>query len=415
VVTGFDPQLLFVREATAEEELTAPPRFAAPSLQEMDASPAEEAAAAASREFEAQLRQLTPHTPITLTIVALNVIVYGIMVASGVNPLNPDAPTLLSWGANYAPRTMSGEWWRIVISTFLHYGILHLALNMFCLASDGPLVERLVGNVGFLVLYLLSGIGGSLASLAWSASVVSAGASGAIFGVYGALLGVCLRARHTIPMEVLAKHRGSTVAFLGYNLLYGMFAPGIDMAAHLGGLFTGFCCGVALGHAVGPAAVPGRRVRNAAVMLAGCCVLGLTFLGVREFRASSPDVLAGFRDLEHFVQVEKQVLKIYNDALERFQKGELENGPFLELLERDVLPPWRDARQRIDQITGFPTGEAGLQRLRRYMELREQGWELFCRALRDHDPRALDESNQRMAEAERLVKEVNPGSSGQKP
>jgi membrane associated rhomboid family serine protease len=415
VVTGFDPHFLVVREATAEEESAAPRQFATPALEEIPPPPTQTSAEVASREFEAQLRQLTPHVPCTLTIVALNVLVYGIMVASGVNPLNPDAPTLLSWGADYAPRTMSGEWWRIVTSTFLHFGIVHLAVNMFCLASDGPLVERLVGNVGFLVLYLLSGIGGSLASLGWSALVVSAGASGAIFGVYGALLGVCLRAGHTIPAEALAKHRGSTLTFLGYNLVYGMFAPGIDMAAHLGGLFTGFCCGVALGHPITPAAVPGRRFRDVAVALAGSCALGLAFLVVLQFRANSPDVLAELEDLQNLDQVETQVLETWNKALGQFRKGDLEPARFLELLERDVLPPWRNARQRVDQAKALASRSEQFQNIRRYMELREQAWELFCHALRDSDPGKVSESNRKMEEAEKLLRELNDSSRTSKP
>ena len=88
---------------------------------------------------------------------------------------------------------------------FLHFGIIHLAFNMWVLWQLGDLVERLVGNIGFLVLYIISGVGGSLASLLWNPMVISAGASGAVFGVGGALMGFILLRRDTIPAEVL-KH-----------------------------------------------------------------------------------------------------------------------------------------------------------------------------------------------------------------
>src|SRR5262249_1594073 len=229
--------------------------------------------------------------PVTMTILAANVVVFGMMVANGVDLMEPDAETLLRWGANYGPRTTHGQWWRLLTCTFLHFGILHLLFNMWCLVGVGQLVERLVGTVGFLLLYLVAGLGGSLTSLGWSPTVVSAGASGAIFGVYGALLGVYLRAGRTLPPELLTQYKGSTLSFLGYNLIFGFLVPGIDMAAHIGGLVSGFCCGFALGGPIGSAAVPRRLARNVSVGLVGGLVLAVTFLLLRERVAQIPDML----------------------------------------------------------------------------------------------------------------------------
>ena len=121
------------------------------------------------------------------------------MLATGVNFLAPDPQDMLNWGADFGPKTLNGQWWRTVTCMFLHFGIIHLGFNMWVLWDLGQLVERLVGNVGFLVLYFASGIAGSLASLAWQPLAISAGASGAVFGVAGALLGLIAFRHDSVP------------------------------------------------------------------------------------------------------------------------------------------------------------------------------------------------------------------------
>ena len=129
------------------------------------------------------LFQLTPRCFVTPAIFWLNIIVFVAMVLTGVNLMDPTSADLIQSGANYGPKTLSGEYWRLLTCTFLHIGVIHLACNMWALWNVGFLVERLVGNVAFLVLYLVSGLLGSIASLYWNPDVPSPGASGAIFGV----------------------------------------------------------------------------------------------------------------------------------------------------------------------------------------------------------------------------------------
>ena len=405
LVTGFDPQLLLVRQATPEE-VAAAPNYTAPPLSDVVAD------IEAAAEFERKLRQQTPYVPVTATIIGVNVAVFGIMVANGVDLLSPDAGAVLKWGANYGPRTTHGEWWRLLSCTFLHFGILHLLLNMWCLFDVGQLVERLTGNAGFLLLYLVSGVGGSLASLALTPMVVSAGASGAVFGVYGALLGVYLRARRTIPKEILTQHKASTVSFLAYNLVFGLFVPGIDLAAHVGGLLSGFCCGVALGGSVGSASLRGRLARNGGVGLVGGLVLGLAFLLVRAHVARLPDLVG---ELEQVAAVEERVLKVYNDAVQKSHKQQLADADFLQLPERDVLRPWRSAQQRLAQLKRVPPrSKESLREFSHYMELREQAWELLVRAIRENNPQLAEQSRQKMQEADQLATKLSTTAGGRK-
>lgn len=151
----------------------------------------------------------------------------------------------VDFGANNLVATVGrGEWWRLVTAMFLHYGLLHLLFNMWALLQAGHLVERLASRSLFSVIYFGSGLIGAVTTLYWQGPRVwSAGASGAVFGVYGALLGYLLRQRDAVPRGVFRPLLRSTLFFAGYNLLYGAAHPHIDNAAHLGGLAGGLILG----------------------------------------------------------------------------------------------------------------------------------------------------------------------------
>ena len=134
----------------------------------------------------------------------------------------------------------------MITSTFLHAGILHLALNMWVFWGLGKVAEHLFGSGRMLALYLLSGLGASLASLWWHPLVVGVGASGAIFGVAGGLF-VAMKLKHVaLPEQYLRRNIGSLGAFLAYNLVFGAAVARVDNAAHVGGLLTGACIGALL-------------------------------------------------------------------------------------------------------------------------------------------------------------------------
>lgn len=180
-----------------------------------------------------------PHYQVTPVILNLNLLVFGIGAILGLNLINPDAGDLVGLGANYGPYTLSGEWWRLLTSVFLHGGILHLLLNMVALVSIGAQLEALVGRTQFLLAYLLCGLSGSVISLWWTTPevTVSVGASGAIFGLFGMMLILLLLERE---MDWKSK-QGILInmaVVIGINLAYGM-RGGIDNAAHIGGLLAG--------------------------------------------------------------------------------------------------------------------------------------------------------------------------------
>jgi membrane associated rhomboid family serine protease/tetratricopeptide (TPR) repeat protein len=189
-----------------------------------------------------KLKELTPTLIVTPCLVGLNFLVFGLMVVSGVSITDPDVAQLLKWGASFGPLTLGPQPWRAVTSMFVHIGIIHILFNMWCLWDLGKLAERLMGNWNFLILYLLSGVGGSLLSLWLHPQLVCAGASGAIFGVAGGLIAILGLKKAQIPGAAVKRTLKSLIFFVGYNLLYGM-SGGIDNAAHLGGLVTGAALG----------------------------------------------------------------------------------------------------------------------------------------------------------------------------
>ena len=196
--------------------------------------------------FLQRLDQLSPRAPITPILVVLNVLVFIGMLLAGAGLVDINPVVAVQWGSNFGPLTTGGEWWRLLSSTFIHFGVLHLAFNMLALYQTGPMVERMYGSVHFLVLYVIAGLVGSATSLLWNPLVHSAGASGAIFGVFGGMLAFMVKPGNAVPPAIVSAHRNSTLVFIAFNLFYGFASTGIDNAAHIGGLLSGFLAGLLL-------------------------------------------------------------------------------------------------------------------------------------------------------------------------
>ena len=193
--------------------------------------------------FNQALDQLGTQPVVTTALVAANVAWFLIVASRGGGFLIPQPYVLIHFGSNFGPATLTGEWWRLFSSMFVHFGFLHLALNMWVLWSVGRLIERMFGSLHYALLYLFAGLCGSLASLWWHPLVNSAGASGAIFGLLGGLLAFALNPATGMPTTIAASQRRIGLAFIAYNLLNGFSHHAIDNACHLGGLAGGFLMG----------------------------------------------------------------------------------------------------------------------------------------------------------------------------
>ena len=191
---------------------------------------------------------------LTGLLLLINVSVFVLEVLSGVSIFSPRMGDLLLWGANYAPLTLTGDSWRLLSSMFLHIGLLHIAVNCWSLYIWGVYAEFYYGRRFYLALYLSAGLAGSLLSINHSLSnhrvlndgstfVVSAGASGAIMGLGGALIVAAWRPKQNLqPTQTLQLK--PLLVIMAINFALGLSIAGIDNAAHLGGLIIGALLGL---------------------------------------------------------------------------------------------------------------------------------------------------------------------------
>ncbi|TXH41808.1 MAG: rhomboid family intramembrane serine protease [Actinobacteria bacterium] len=231
---------------------------------------------------QSKLTVLRPGTPVgagagagkpyaTWTIVGINVAVFVVELLLGVNAVAGQ------FGMYPVALGLGGEWFRLPASMFLHGSILHLLFNMYVLVVLGPTLERILGHVRFVVLYLVAGVGGAVASYAFSSPMtVSVGASGAIFGLMGALLVAGQRLRFDIK---------TILVLVGINLAIGFVVGGIDWRAHLGGLITGAALAAVM---VSPAGRP-RKV----VEYGGIAAVLLVLVAVTAFRTGQIQGMLG--------------------------------------------------------------------------------------------------------------------------
>lgn len=212
---------------------------------------------------------------VTHIFFGINIAVFLGMALAGVSITDPTTLDLIRWGANSADLTLSGDWWRLVTNTFLHIGIIHIALNMWCLWSLGAVCENLYGAWTFAAVYLISGVSGSLTSIAYHPHVVSAGASGAIFGIAGALISAYYFGEFSASRSVVAASLRSVVGFAAYNLIFGAMSGITDNAAHVGGLVGGLVLGALIARLAPQTDDVGRR--TAVILIGALMVAGAGF------------------------------------------------------------------------------------------------------------------------------------------
>ncbi len=221
------------------------------------------------------------------------------MVASRVSPIDPTPDQLLAWGADHAGAVLlGGQWWRILTAMFVHVGILHLATNIWCLWNLGLLAEPLMGSAGVLAVYILTGTAGNLLStlVNWLRPIhdsggvafpVGAGASGAVFGIAGALIVLLKSPRLPVPAFELGKLRKSVIYFAAINLVIGfsisfgsrLTGISIDNMAHLGGFTCGLLFALPMVPRLGsPRPVFRNRLGLAIALIVGLLALFAVFL-----------------------------------------------------------------------------------------------------------------------------------------
>lgn len=229
---------------------------------------------------------------LTALLIGINVAVFVIQMISGVNPITPSIPDMLHWGANFVPLTLTGDDWRLVSSMFLHVGAVHLAVNMWALFLFGSYAELYFRRPFYLCMYVLAGIMGSLAACWYNLPfaqallvgdqsqlpMVSAGASGAIMGIGGALIVAAWRPRADLPAHLRINPKAMLI-LMGINVVLGVLVPNIDNAAHLGGAVTGVLLAWMFNFTqIAPAPLRGLLRVSCLILMAAAAAYGLAHL-----------------------------------------------------------------------------------------------------------------------------------------
>lgn len=302
-------------------------------------------------------------TPILLII---NILIFILMAIGGANIMTPDSESLLKWGANFRPMTLDGEWWRLITSCFVHIGIFHLLMNMYALMYIGVLLEPHLGKTRFFAAYLLTGLTSSLASLWWHSYTVSAGASGAIFGLYGVFL--AMLTTNFIEKSERKSLLTSISVFVVFNLVYGI-QGGIDNAAHIGGLVGGIIIGYAL--TPGLSRPDNKILKFGTIGVLTVLVVALSF-GV--YTRLPNDIGIYDAGMDKFATLETRALEIYD------VRTDVSPEKYLQEVKNNGIDNWKECIKLLDSFKELDLPESIVKRnkiLKQYCELRLKSYEFM--------------------------------------
>lgn len=332
---------------------------------------------------------------VTPTILVLNVMIFIIMIMLGVDVLLPDGESLILWGANFRPATLDGGWWRLITSCFIHIGIIHLLMNMYALVYIGMLLEPYLGKVRFLSAYMLTGVAGSLASLYWNELTISAGASGAIFGMYGVFL--AMLTTNLIEKSARQSILTSILFFVGYNLLNGL-KGGIDNAAHLGGLTSG----ILIGYAFYPSLTNPKNVtwKTATLVLLTGITLSASYFFLTH---TSNDILKFEKSMEKFASLESMALEVYS-----MPEGTSDEDLLAEIQNRGIYY-WEECIALVretDQLDLPQQLHDQNSKLIKYCELRIESYAIIHKAITENSDKYQAKIEDYNFQIESILKEL---------
>ena len=271
---------------------------------------------------------------LTQILFGANVAVFLAMAFASGSVMDFPGEVTVRFGANFGPLTLSGQWWRLLTYMFLHGGLMHIAFNMWCLWDLGALCESLYGRATFAAIYLITGIAAGLASAGWNPQVLSVGASGAIFGLAGALIASFYLGEFSLSSVAIKGTLRSLLFFVGFNVLFGSMVPGIDNACHAGGLVSGLILGALIARAAPQHDKPLRRV---GVLLFMALIVAGSALGIQRWRGSGVrfgSARDASRNIDRMIgELQKKVQRSPQDASAHyalahayFAKGQLAEG-----------------------------------------------------------------------------------------
>lgn len=321
---------------------------------------------------------------ITPILIILNILIFIVMALSGVHVLDPAGQDLLVWGANYRPLTLDGQWWRLFTACFIHIGVMHVLFNMYALYYIGILLERHIGKFRFLAAYILSGIAASVISLWWHDLIISAGASGANFGMYGVFLALMLS--KVLDQSIKKDSFTSILVFVAYNLIYGLRPDsGIDNAAHIGGLLSGMLIGFAFVPSLNQ--FDNKKLKMTTIGLLTLVVIGASGMAYNAF---PKDIVIFDNNLAKFEQLESKALSILEDI-------DLKSDDvILHELKNIGIPIWKEGIELFESMENLEL-PANLQetnsKIKEYCKLRLATYELYYKGISENTDLYIEETD----------------------
>jgi rhomboid protease GluP len=332
--------------------------------------------------FDEFLRARTGWPIVTPFLAVTYVIVFAMMLFD--RSAASDTERLIAWGANFAPRTTNGEWWRLLTSTFVHGSFFQLVVSIVGLVPAGLILERAIGRVAFACVYLAAALLASVVSL-WTASAMSvgAGASGAICGIYGLLLASIVWAmvgqlRVSVPMSTVAQLGGAAaIFFLGM-----LVSDQLGTRSELAGLGVGFAGGFLVARGITREKPAVRR----ALMVAAAAVLVAV--------AGAVPLLGGVIDarpeIVKIAAFEERTAATYDVAVDKFKRGRITPDALSQIIDRSILPELQSISVRVKDLRGVPREQAPMvAAANQYFKLREESWRRRSEALHKRNMKML--------------------------
>lgn len=343
--------------------------------------------------------------PVTTALLVINLVVFALMLMFGAGLWHTSNGVQLAWGANFGPATQDGQWWRLFTAMFIHFGIVHMALNMWALWDIGRLVERLYGRGRFTLLYLASGVLGNLLSLVVQGNkAVSGGASGAIFSLYGALLVFLWRERRQVERGEFRWLFGAASVFTLVTLGMGLVVPGIDNAAHIGGLLSGALLSILLARPWTPNSPRLRLGRwGAAILLAAGLVVMVLRIPPPSYRLG--EELRAREAIRQFLTDDQRISQQWDAILTQGQRRGLSFEQVAGRIDTQVTAVYEHS---FEQLMAASPGEKApsaktLETLQTYANLRADASRELSQGLRSQDParirKALEQAKKARTQA----------------
>lgn len=375
-----------------------------------------------SPDLVALMHSRLAFTPATVALVVANVFIFAAMLMNGAGLWHAPNHVQLAWGAGFGPATKDGEWWRLGTAMFLHFGIVHLAMNMWALWDGGRLVERLYGSGRFIAVFLGSGLTGNLLSLIVQGDrAVSGGASGAIFGVYGALLIWLWRERRRVHPTDFRWLFGGAAVFSAATIGLGLFIQGIDNAAHIGGLLSGALIGVVLaGPLFRPLPRPLFRTLSGRIPVGdysrgAAAVVYLVAVGVLVLHIPEPsyrwqEELQARTEVREFIAADERISKRWQAIL---SAGSRKDASFEQLagrIESDVALEYQQSFEQLSALNLDPAAPSAvsLEVLKKYAQLRSEAAHELAEGLRTKDRQRIEKALDMARRAPYLAREIEP-------